>query len=29
LVAAGVPHDRIVLAFHAPNLRSATEFAAA
>jgi hypothetical protein len=29
LVAAGVPHDHIVLAFHAPNLRDATEFAVA
>ncbi|HLV81738.1 MAG TPA: XisI protein [Chthonomonadaceae bacterium] len=29
LVAAGIPPDRIVLAFHAPSLRSATEFAAA
>jgi len=29
LVAAGIPHDRIVLAFHAPNLRDATEFAVA
>ncbi len=27
LVQAGIPRDRIVLAFHAPNLRSATEFA--
>jgi len=29
LVAAGVPRERIVLAFHAPVLRSATEFAVA
>lgn len=27
LVNAGVSRDRIVLAFHAPNLRDATEFA--
>jgi hypothetical protein len=27
LVAAGVPRDRIVLVFHAPELRWATEFA--
>lgn len=26
-VAAGIPHERIVLAFHAPALREATEFA--
>ena len=29
LTAAGVPHDRIVLAFHAPALRQATAFAPA
>ena len=29
LVAAGVPRDHIVLAFHAPSLRKATEFAVA
>lgn len=29
LVAAGVARDRIVLAFHAPSLRAATEFAVA
>ena len=29
LVQAGVPKQNIVLAFHAPSLRSATEFAAA
>jgi len=29
LVAAGVPPESIVLAFHAPVLRSATDFAAA
>lgn len=29
LVAAGVPRERIVLAFHAPNLRNATGFAIA
>ena len=29
LSAAGIPHERIVLAFHAPSLRSATEFAVA
>lgn len=29
LVAAGISRDRIVLAFYAPALRSATEFAAA
>ncbi len=29
LVAAGVPKDQIVLAFHAPELRKYTDFAAA
>jgi hypothetical protein len=29
LVQAGIPKDRIVLAFHAPTLRSSTEFAIA
>jgi hypothetical protein len=29
LVAAGVPRDRIVLAFYAPSLRTDTEFAVA
>ncbi len=29
LVASGIPHGRIVLEFHAPSLRSATDFAAA
>jgi hypothetical protein len=29
LVAAGVPHDAIVLAFQPPELRELTEFAAA
>jgi hypothetical protein len=29
LVAAGVPHDEIVLAFQPPELRQLTEFAAA
>jgi hypothetical protein len=29
LVSAGVPKQNIVLTFHAPNLRGATEFAAA
>lgn len=29
LVAAGVPRDRIVLVFHTPSLRAATDFAVA
>jgi hypothetical protein len=29
LVTMGIPHERIVLGFHAPSLRSATEFAVA
>ena len=29
LVAAGIPHDRIVLAFHRPSVRPSTGFAVA